>query len=74
MKVAVTDRGRKIEAAEDAPPMARCPRCGHSVTLRKRRLMNERGFVYYWRHNDGGRLTCENRASYVKRSEVNSTR
>ncbi len=67
MKVALLDNGKKITAADGAPPEALCPQCGHPVTLRKRRLMNDRGFVYYWRHKSGGKLTCKERSSFGAR-------
>lgn len=73
MKVAVTDNGKKITASEEAPPEALCPLCGHPVTLRKRRLMNDRGFVYYWRHKSGGSLSCKERSSFGARSTIKSS-
>jgi hypothetical protein len=68
MKQALNDKGEKITAAQDAPAEARCPRCGQVVLLRRRRLMNDRGVVYYWRHKNGGKLPCEERSKGYGRS------
>jgi hypothetical protein len=64
MKLAITKNGQVVTAAENAPLEAQCPLCNHPVVLRKRRLMNGRGFVYYWRHKPGGNLNCAARSSY----------
>jgi len=40
MKNAVLENGTQIAAQEEAPTEALCPLCGHPVSLRKRRLMN----------------------------------
>ncbi|MFN2245550.1 MAG: hypothetical protein ACK2U0_16480 [Candidatus Promineifilaceae bacterium] len=64
MKNAVLENGTQIAAQEEAPTEALCPLCGHPVSLRKRRLMNNHGIVYYWRHKSGGRLDCAGRWGY----------
>lgn len=66
MKLAVTENGDQIAAAENAPLEALCPICKHQVSLRKRRLMNGRGFVYFWRHKPGGSLNCKARTSFLR--------
>lgn len=53
MKTAEDGNGHELAAGEDSPPEAICPACGRTVTLRKRRLMNNRGYTYYWRHRAG---------------------
>ena len=68
MKIAAREDGTKIEASAEAPPAARCPRCGYEVVLRKRTLMNDRGYVYYWRHKNGGNLSCGMRSNYLGRN------
>ena len=64
MKFATSENGNQITADENAPLEAQCPLCNHPVALRKRRLMNGRGLVYYWRHKSGGNLDCAARSSY----------
>lgn len=64
MKLAVSENGDQITAAEDAPLEALCPICNHPVRLRHRSLMNGRGLVYYWRHKRGGKLDCAARSRY----------
>ncbi len=68
MNVAVTVEGRQIEATCDAPPEALCPQCGYPVALRSRRLMNDGGTIYYWRHRQGGSLTCKARTAFMIRN------
>jgi hypothetical protein len=68
MKIASTSDGKEIAASNEAPKEALCPICKHSVTLRKRRLMNNQGFVYFWRHVSGGPLSCSARSGKIIRN------
>lgn len=68
MKVAVTADGKPVDAADDAPAEALCPQCGYPVTLRSRRLMNNAGTIYYWRHKQGGDLACKERTAFMIRN------
>jgi hypothetical protein len=61
MKTAQLPDGEKIEAGEEAPPKAICPFCGGTVTLRRRKLMNNQGFSFFWRHLDNENLQCQTR-------------
>lgn len=67
VKAAKLENGAKIEASEEAPQVALCPQCGYEMVLRRRTLMNDRGYVYYWRHKNGGNLTCGKRSNYLGR-------
>jgi len=68
MKKARTVEGQELEASAEAPKEAKCPVCGYPVTLHKRRLMSNQGYVYYWRHKAGGDLSCTARSGFVSRS------
>ena len=68
MKVAVSAKGKEIVATSEAPEQALCPICRHTVGLRKRRLMNGDGYVFYWRQMHGGKLSCRARSRAVSRS------
>jgi hypothetical protein len=61
MKIATLADGKKIEAGCEAPPQALCPYCSGTVTLRKRKLMNNQGYSYFWRHLDNQNLQCQAR-------------
>jgi len=52
MKVAVcSDKdGGRLVASDTAPKQAICPSCGGKVILRQRKLMNNSGTTYYWKH------------------------
>jgi DNA-directed RNA polymerase subunit RPC12/RpoP len=67
MEIAITREGKEILASVDSPKEALCPLCGHKVVLRKRRLMNKGGTIYFWRHVDGGSLSCRARSSSAYR-------
>jgi hypothetical protein len=67
MKMAKTSEGKEILASADAPKEALCPLCGHKVILRKRRLMNKGGTIYFWRHAPGGDLSCRARSGSAHR-------
>lgn len=58
MKVAQLANGQPAEATQNAPPEAKCPYCGGTVLLRRRRLMNDQGFSYFWRHQDNMNRRC----------------
>lgn len=62
MKTAQTKDGIPIPANEDAPSEATCPYCGGIVILRRRKLMNSRGYSYYWRHLDNKNRSCPGRS------------
>jgi hypothetical protein len=68
MKTALLSGGKEMPASAEAPKHALCPVCGYKVTLRKRRLMNDRGYVYYWRHAVGGDLSCRARSGSAYRN------
>ena len=61
MKTAQLPDGERIEAGDEAPPQAICPFCGGTVTLRRRKLMNNQGFIFFWRHLDNENPQCQAR-------------
>jgi uncharacterized Zn-finger protein len=62
MKTAQASDGKEVIASKEAPKEAICPYCKGIVTLRKRSLMNNGGYVYYWRHRDNKNLSCRGRS------------
>jgi hypothetical protein len=62
MKTAKSTDGIEIIASNKAPQEAICPYCEGIVTLRKRKLMNNGGYVYYWRHRDNQNRSCHGRS------------
>lgn len=58
MKVAQTTDGKQITADAQAPPKAICPVCGGPLTLRSRRIMNNGGRIYFWRHRSNHNRHC----------------
>lgn len=67
MKTAQLTDGNKIEAEEGAPLRAVCAFCGGPVSLRRRKLMNNSGFAYFWRHEPGTDPACPGRSSPLRR-------
>lgn len=61
MKLAQTTTGHPVAASNLAPLEALCPTCGDVVVLRQRRLMNNAGISYFWRHLRNRNLRCEAR-------------
>ncbi len=61
MKVANTVDGKKIIAADSAPPKAICPACGGVLTLRSRQTMNNGGRTFFWRHRSNLNRHCSAR-------------
>lgn len=61
MKRAHTAKGHPVLASPMAPSEAVCPRCGDTVVLRHRRLMNNGGTSYFWRHLRNRNMRCEAR-------------
>jgi hypothetical protein len=61
MKRAQTAKGNPVIASPIAPPEALCPTCGDVVVLRQRRLMNNGGTSYFWRHLRNRNMRCEAR-------------
>jgi hypothetical protein len=68
VKTAQTANGKKVEAKEGAPKSAVCSFCGGPVCLRRRKLMNEDGVAYFWRHEPGADPTCPARSRPARRS------
>ena len=62
MKTAVLPDGKSINASAKAPSAARCQFCGGPVLLRRRKLMNNGGYVFFWRHSDNQNLNCPGRS------------
>jgi len=62
MKTAHTPQGKPVVADEKAPAEAVCPFCGGVVTLRRRKLMNDGGYVFYWRHIANQNRKCPGRS------------
>lgn len=59
MKVARHPNTRQpLEASATAPDKATCPHCEGWVHLRRRRLMNDGGYAYFWRHGDNKDKAC----------------
>jgi len=50
-----------VVASAEAPQEAICPACGGVVILRQRKLMNQGGYAYYWRHRDNRNRECAKR-------------
>lgn len=62
MKTAKTSKGTEVLASEKAPQEAVCPYCKGVVILRRRKLMNNNGYAYFWRHRDNQNLDCPGRS------------
>ena len=62
MKTAQNSNGTVLPAGADAPPEATCPYCGEIVILRRRKLMNNGGYTYFWRHPANVSPRCPGRA------------
>lgn len=62
MKTAKSPDDKEIIASQEAPEEAICPYCNGLVTLRRRKLMNNGGFAYFWRHRDNKNRDCPGRA------------
>jgi hypothetical protein len=62
MKTALTTDGKEVIASTQAPQEAICPYCKGVVILRKRKLMNNGGYAYYWRHGDNQNRSCPGRS------------
>lgn len=62
MKIAQLADGKPAPADDSAPPEAVCPHCGGIVYLRKRKLMNSKGYAYYWRHAANQNRDCPGRS------------
>jgi DNA-directed RNA polymerase subunit RPC12/RpoP len=62
MKTAIATDGKEIIASTQAPKEAICPYCKSVVILRKRKLMNNGGYAYYWRHRDNQNRSCPGRS------------
>lgn len=62
MKIALLPDGVKVTADPEAPQEAVCPFCGGTVILRRRKLMNDAGYAYYWRHRDNEHRDCPGRS------------
>jgi hypothetical protein len=62
MKTAQTVDGLPLTADETSPEQALCPHCSGIVHLRRRKLMNGRGYAYYWRHQANQNRNCPGRS------------
>jgi hypothetical protein len=62
MKTAQAQDGHEIIASGEAPKEAICPYCNGVVILRKRTLMNNGGYAYFWRHRDNKNRNCRARS------------
>ncbi|MFN2161052.1 MAG: hypothetical protein ACK2UN_03165 [Candidatus Promineifilaceae bacterium] len=62
MKTAQAQDGTEVIASNEAPIEAICPYCKGIVILRKRKLMNNGGYVYFWRHRDNKNRNCPGRS------------
>jgi hypothetical protein len=59
MKTALDQNSSLVEAGVGQPEQAICPRCGGVVVLRRRcRNHPQRGFTYFWRHQDHENSRC----------------
>ncbi|MCZ7673812.1 MAG: hypothetical protein M5U34_45180 [Chloroflexi bacterium] len=66
MKVAQhPDSQQPVTASDTAPGKAICPHCGGVVILRRRKLMNNDGYTYFWRHQDNRNRSCNRRSHPV---------
>jgi hypothetical protein len=65
MKFAISQTGKTIQAAENAPQKALCPNCKGIVILRTRKRSNKPGDVtYFWRHESHVNPSCPARFRY----------
>lgn len=62
MKIATSPDGAEVSASPEAPEEAECQYCGGVVILRRRKLMNDAGYSYYWRHRDNEHRDCPGRS------------
>lgn len=56
--VRIDKEGGYLVASASAPEKAKCPFCGGLVILRHRRLMNNSGTTYYWKHRGNLNRNC----------------
>lgn len=72
MKIAqCPDSQQPLLASNAAPEKALCPYCEGVVTLRRRKLMNNGGYAYFWRHQDNRNRTCNGRSRPVQSAPTN---
>ncbi len=62
MKTAQAPDGTIVTASQEAPPELICSDCGGTVILRRRKLMNNGGYSYFWRHLDNKNRDCPGRS------------
>ena len=59
MRFATNGSGEKFEAGPNAPKVAKCPECGHVVTLRGREQFGQSGEkTWFYRHRQGAPKNC----------------